>query len=252
MTDEGGFIMRLSLFISLVLLLVFASWSMAADKIIMISAADPPGAEDQGLIDIIAALGFDVESHASSEAQPVDISGAAAVVIGEALSSSSVTDAYKDVPIPVVITESYILDDMQFAAGDATFNADADTTIVIADPAHPIAGGLTGEVQIATEAADVCSASELQGDVHVIATVKANGHPCLATYEEGAADMNGAAVPARRVFVFLFAGLIPNLTDEGRDLVGNSVLWALGMSPSAVTPEGAATATWGALKADYH
>jgi hypothetical protein len=244
--------MRLSLFISLALLLVFASWSIAAEKVIMISADDPPGEADQGLIDIIAGLGFDVESHASGETQPVDISGAAAVVIGEALGSGSITDAYKDVPIPVVITEAYILDDMKLAT-NGTFNTDPDTTIVIVDPSHPIAGGLTGDVQVvSSDVGNICSTSDIQGDAHVVANVKVNGHTALATYEAGALDMDGAAIPARRVFVFLFADMIPVLTDEGRGLVERSVLWALGMSASAVTPEGTATATWGALKADYH
>jgi len=242
--------MRLSLLTSLILLLLFASWAIAADKIIMISAADPPGPEDQGLIDRVAALGFDVESHASGEAQPVDISGAVAVIIGEKLGSGDITDAYKDVPIPVVITEAYVLDDMQLAT-DGTFNADEDNTIIIVDPDHPIAGGLTGEVQIASEVAGICSTSDIQGDAHIIANVRANGHTCLATYEEGARGMDGVPVPARRVFVFLFADLIPNLTDDGWGLVERSVLWALGMSTTAVTPDGAVAVTWGDLKAHY-
>jgi hypothetical protein len=244
--------MRLPLFTSLIFMLLFASWSMAVDKIIMISAADPPGAADQALIDHVAALGFEVESHSQDEAQPVDISGAAAVIIGEALSSGNVSSAYKDVPIPVVITEPYVLDDMQLAT-DGTFNETPDKTIVIVDPDHPIAGGLTGEVEIASEVPpDICSTSDIQGDAHVVATVLANGHTCLATYEEGAKGMDGVPVPARRVFTFPFETLIPLLTDDGWGLVERSVLWALGMlSETAVTPEGAAAATWGDLKAHY-
>lgn len=243
--------MRLSLFSSLVFLLLFASWSMAADKIVMISADDPPGAEDQAVIDHVAALGFDVESHSQNEAQPVDISGAVAVVIGEALGSGSITDAYKDAAIPVIITESYVLDDMQFAT-DGTFNTDLDNTIVIVDPAHPIAGGLSGEVEIASAVADICSTSDIQGDVHVVANVKANGHTTIACYEQGAKGMDGVAVPARRVFVFAHAVLIPLMNDTGWGLVERSVLWALGrLSETAVNPEGAAATTWGDLKAHY-
>lgn len=243
--------MRLSLVTSLILSLLFASWSMAADKIIMISAADPPGEADQALIDHVAALGFDVESHSQDEAQPVDISGAAGVLIGEALGSGNITGAYKDAPIPVIITETYVLDDMQLAT-DGTFNTTPDKAIVIVDPAHPIAGGLTGEVEIAAEEIDICSTSDIQGDVHIIATTLIGGETCLATYEEGAKGMDGVAVPARRVFLFPHANMIPLLTDAGWGLVERSVLWAMGMlSETAVTPEDAVAETWGAIKADY-
>ena len=83
--------MRKYMFTSLILVLIFASWPVAAETIIMISAAEPAGVEDQMLIDRIAALGFDVESHSQDEAQPVDTSGAIAVIIGEALGSGSIT-----------------------------------------------------------------------------------------------------------------------------------------------------------------
>ena len=238
-------------FTFLILLLVFVSWSAFADKIIMISADEPPGAADQALIDRVVDLGFDVESHSQNEAQPVDISGAAAVLIGEALGSGNITNAYKDVTIPVIITEAYVLDDMQFAT-DGTFNTSPDKSIIIVDGRLPIAGGLTGEVQIASEEADICSTSDIQGDAHIIAQTVVSGDVCLATYEKGAIGMDGVAVPARRVFVFSHAVMIPLLTDDGWGLVERSVLWALGMLPvlpeTSVNPAGRAATTWGRLK----
>jgi hypothetical protein len=217
-----------------------------AVKIIMISADEPPGAADQTLIDRVAALGFEVESHSQNEAQPVDIAGAVAVLIGEALGSGNITNAYKDVAIPVIITEAYVLDDMQFAT-DGTFNTSPDKSIVIVDASHPIAGGLTGEVEIASQEADICSTSDLQGEAEIIARTVVSGDVCLATYETGAKGMDGVPVPARRVFLFPHANLIPNLTDDGWGLVERSVLWALGVL-ATVNPQGAVTTTWGGLK----
>jgi len=245
--------MRLFLSVSLVLLLILASWSIAgAAKIIMISAADPPGAEDQAVIDHVAALGFDVESHASGEAQPVDTSGAVAVVIGEALGSSDVADAYKDTTIPVVITETYVLDDMRLAT-DGTFNTDDTQTLTIVAPGHPIAGGLTGDVEVSTVlSGGVCSTSDIAGSAEIVAQVKENGHTAIACFEAGAADMDGNPIPARRVFVFAYAPMIPTFTDDAWGLVERSVLWALDMlSGAAVNPEDAAAVTWGGLKASY-
>lgn len=244
--------MRQFLLTSLIFALIFASWPVAADTIIMISADEPPGAADQAVIDHIAALGFDVVSHASGEAQPVDVSGAVAVIIGEALGSGSITDAYKDTSIPVIITESYILDDMQFATGDAVFNATPDNFIDVVDPGHPIAGGFSGQVQIASEVADICSTTEAQGATSVIATTVAGGEICLAAYEVGAMGLDNVPVPARRVFTFHHAALIPFMNDDGWGFLERSVLWALDrLDSSAVTPEDAVAATWGDLKANY-
>jgi hypothetical protein len=239
------------LLISLLLMLLFASWTIAADTIVMLGAAVPFAGADAELKAHVEALGFEVEEHSQDEAQPVDISGAAGVLIGEALGSSNITDAYKDAPIPVIITEAYVLDDMRFAT-DGTFNAAQDMALTIVDPAHPIAGGLSGNVDIASAAIDICSTSDIQGDVHVVANVLANGHTAIACYEEGANDMDGAPVPARRVFVFIHELITPLLNDAGWGLVERSVLWAMGaLSETAVTPEAAVATTWGDLKADY-
>lgn len=243
--------MRKYIFTSLILMLIFASWPVAAEKIIMISADEPPGAADQALIDHVAALGFDVESHPQNEAQPVDTSGAVAVIIGEAISSGNIADAYKNTAIPVVITEAYVLDNMQLAT-DGTFNTTPDKSIIIIDSGHPIVSGFSGTVDIASEVADICSTSDILGEVNIIATTAIGGEVCLATYEKGAKAADNVPVPARRVFVFAHAVLIPFLNDAGWTIVENSVLWALGrLSGAAVTPEGAVAATWGDLKADY-
>ncbi len=242
--------MRLLFSTSIVLLLILASWSSAvgAGRIVMIGAAVPFDGADLALKERVEALGFTVTEHSQDEDDPVDITGAVGVIIGEALGSGNVADGYKDVPIPVIITEAYVMDDMKLAAGD--FNTAPDTTLTIVDSAHPIAGGLSGDVDIATEAFDVCSVSEILGDAQVVATVKSTGHTALAAYEAGAGDQDGNPLPARRVFVFLFEGLVPVLTDPGWGLVERSVLWALDMA-SPVSPEGAAAVTWGELKADY-
>ncbi len=239
------------LFTFLVLVFLAASWTIAADTIVMIGAAVPFSGADAELKAHVEALGYQVEEHSQDEAQPVDISGAAGVLIGEALSSSNVTDAYRDAPIPVIITEAYVLDDMKFAT-DGTFNAAQDMALTIVDPAHPIAGGLSGNVDIASAAADICSTSDILGDAHVVANVLGNGHTAIACYEEGANDADGVPVPARRVFVFIHELITPLLNDAGWGLVERSVLWAMGaLSETAVTPEAAIATTWGDLKADY-
>ena len=241
--------MRRYFFTSLVLVLIFASWS-TADTIIVITAEDPPGAPDQALIDHITPLGFEVVAISSAQAQPVDVSGAICVVIGEALGSSTILGAYKDVALPIVITETYILDDMQLAP-DGTFVDTTDISIIIVDPDHPIAGGLTGEVEIFSQASQTLSTSDIQGDVDIIASTVA-GDTYLAAYETGALAMDGVAVPAPRVYMGLQSGAAASVTDVGWGLFERAVLWSVGqLSGASVTPEEAIATTWGDLKAHY-
>ena len=243
--------MRRYLFTSLLLVLIFTSWATAA-TIIVIAKELPAGAPDQALADHVAALGFDVEIHSSAEAQPLDVSGVVAVVIGEALSSGSMSDFYRDVAIPLVICESYILDEMKFSPDGTSYNGTDDMSLVIVDPDHPIAGGLTGTVEVTSQVAQIVSSPDVQGDVNIIATTEISGEASIFTYETGALDIEGVPVPGPRVFVFLHENNTEFVTDDGWGLIERSVLWAVGqLDGAAVTPEEAIATTWGDLKALY-
>ena len=242
--------MRLIFFLSLVFLLGFAGWATAA-KIVMVAANDPLNASDTDLKAHLEALGFEVEAHSTNEAQPVDTSGADGVLVCESVSSGNVTNAYRNVAMPLMTSESYILDDIKLAP-DGTFDHAVGTGITIVDPSHPIAGGLSGDVKVAAVAAEICSCSGIAVEGAIIANSQASGKPCIAAFEAGAVDMEGVAIPARRVYYFAHNNLIPSLTPEGWELVENSILWAMGMLDStAVSPDGSAATTWGTLKTGY-
>lgn len=239
------------LFASLILLLLFAGWSIAADKIILLVGEIPLCAEDVPVNALLEEMGFEVEPHSHDEPQPVDTSGAAAMVILASVSSGNITSAYKDVPVPIVTPEIFIFDEMQLAP-DGSFTHDFDQTIVIVDTGHPITGGMTGEVEVASAPIDMMACSDLRGDVQIVANVLGTGNACIASYEKGAKAMDGSEVPARRVSVFPNTSALPLLTDDGWKLIENSILWALGELGMSVDSKGSVTATWGALKTYYH
>jgi hypothetical protein len=240
--------MRSSLLISLAVLFVFASWAIAADKVILIAGAIPLAAGDAAFKTHLEKLGYTVEEHNQTEKQPVSIVGAAAVYVLESISSANIANAYKTAAIPVITTEAYILDDMKFAP-DATFDTTAGTTLTIEDATSPIAGGLKGEVKITTTAAEICSCSGMAVQGKVIAKAGTSKFPCLITFEKGMKDMDGTAIPARRVFAFAHTNLLPNLTNEGWGLIERSFLWAMGkLSETPVEPVDKLSITWGGIK----
>ena len=220
--------MRFYFLVSLILLLLFTSGAMAT-RIVLVAGSVPLIAEDEIIKGYLEDIGCEVEPHGDDEeAHPVDISGADAVYISESVSSVNITDAYKDAPIPVIVSESYVLDDMQFAPDGTFVLPENQTRIVIEDPAHPIAGGLTGEVEVLSSPAMIQSCSDMQGDVHIVATI--NDNPCIAYYEAGATLMDGSVTPDRRVFIFPHTNSISaGLTDAGWKLMQRSVCWALAL-----------------------
>jgi len=96
----------------------------------------------------------------------------------------------------------------------------------------------------------MCSCSGFKVDGHVLANAKVVGFPCLVTFEKGINDMDGKALPARRVFAFAHSNLVPNMTKEGWQLLERSVLWALGkLNETPVDPTQKLSLTWGEAKA---
>jgi hypothetical protein len=131
------------------------------------------------------------------------------------------------------------------------------TSILIADPPHPIAtvgdltvGDLTGEVQVIDSPAYIQSCSNMEvdvPDVQIVATV--GGNACIASYETGVTLVDGSVTPARRVFIFIHTNTVSaGLTNEGWGLMERSVQWAMGQLTS-VTSAGKLATAWGVIKA---
>ena len=248
------------LFTCLALLILSANWVIAAEGTIILISSGLPGGNDATTITHLEGLGFEVEVHSEGEGQPVKTSGAAAVFIAESVTSGNVAGAYKDSPVPVVICESWLLDEMGFVegvwnaeGGGCPFVKNPDLSVTIADANHPIAGGLSGNVDIVTGAGQIltCVVEELPENTDIVATI-ANGDAALSCCEKGTKYADGSVMPARRVISFLHDSAIPLLTDDGWTLIENSVLWAVGAIGSvggAVDPRETMTTTWAALKA---
>ena len=240
--------MRLFLLTTLVLLVFLATFAMAADKIVLIGSTVPLGASDELIKTHLTTLGFTVEAHSQDEAQPVALTGAAGVFISESVGSALITSLYNKVAIPIINTEAYILDDWKVTP-DTAFDVTAGTLVTILDPTNPIAGGLKGDVKISSADAAIGSCQNFKVDFKAVAKATASGFPCLATFEKGIKDMDGNPTPARRVFSFGQAVLIPTLTKEGWTLIENTVLWALGrLGTTAVEPTKKLSLTWGSIK----
>ncbi len=240
--------MRSHLLVSLVMLLALVSLTLAADKIVYLGDTAPLPFDDMAFVAILEEMGFEVEGHSDEEKQPVDTEGAVLVFVSRSTASGNISSNYNDQTIPVIMAESHAWDEMKFAT-DGTYIENNIQTIVIVDEAHPIAGGLKGEVEITSSIALFMSSSDWQGDAQIVANVP-NETGALVCYEEGAELSDGSKTPARRVGIFTSRNTFPVLTDDGRGLLERTILWALGRLEKSVDPESALAITWGSVKSN--
>ena len=237
--------MRCYITVSLILLFLYSGLGIAADKLILIGKDNPINNNDQILMGHLTGLGLDVEYHSEPEKHPVDTKGAVGVFISESVTSANIGPAY-DLPIPVIMSEPGLIDDMKMGIGQDAASA---TSIEIVDPNHSITKGFNGVVKVLTQPGVLECASALEGEAHTLAVLAGDpGMTMLFVYEKGA-QMQGQKAPARRVFVFNEQNSNPLMNNDGWTIIERAVIWVLGTAAS-VSYEGTLATSWGALKSD--
>lgn len=237
--------MRCYVGISLLLLFLGSGQAMALDKLILIGKDNPINNSDQILMGHLTALGLNVEYHSEPEKHPVDIKGAVGVFISESVTSGNIGPAY-DLPIPVIMSEPGLIDDLKMGIGQDVANA---TSIAIVQQNHPITKGYQGVVKVLSQPETLASASALEGDAQILAVLAGDaGIKLLFVYEAGA-QMQTEKAPARRAFVFNEQSSTPFVTDDGWTLIERAVTWVLATA-APVSNQGTLTTTWGAIKSD--
>jgi hypothetical protein len=122
--------------------------------------------------------------------------------------------------------------------------ADGRDSLHIREAAHPIAGGLTGQVKVYDTLYSL-NYGKVAPDATVVASVDPDGaFPTLFVYEKGDKLIDGTTVPNKRIGLYLgqVAALAANwnpeigyLTEDGKTLLFNTINYAIGASSSAIT-----------------
>jgi len=234
------------LLIVFVLLAIFAEFSLAAEKVILVGSGAPADIDDP-IVQRLKKMGFSVEAHAHDEKHPVNLTGASLVFISESTTSTNLAGAYKDCAVPVVNCETWIYDDMGFAPNDTGFNSDIGDTLKIVKRDHPITEGLAKEIKVYNEAIILMTANNLGGDLIVLATRADNENlVAISVYEKGAKTVTGQT-KACNVNMFVHSTAWASLTTDSWKLVERSVLYAMGRL-LAVEPSGKLATTWARMK----
>jgi glucose/arabinose dehydrogenase/PKD repeat protein len=194
------------------------------------------GAGDAAVKARLESIRYVVEVRA--ETAPVSEADGQLVVISSTVSAGAIGSRFRDVALPVVAWEASAFDDMGLTgpvSGSDFGEQKSKTSLVIADPAHPLAGGLTGTRTVVSSAqtfkwgrpaASAVRAAHLGGD---------GTRPTVFGYEADAAMVAGTAAE-RRVGLFLHDGSPSVLTADGWKLFEAAVNWADGIEPPPPPP----------------
>jgi len=253
----------------------------ASGKILFLGAnADLSGTDDASTVALLRAAGYTVTPFTATGPDGPDAMRAAAVgqdviMISESLGSGTVLEPvgdpvvqkfiYRDTDIPIISWEAFMWDNAEWTSHPVDFSNEfsffgntgrtEDTqpddlklpfdSLYIKQPAHPIAGGLTGKVKVYDPPYSLNYAKP-SADADVVASVRENGEfPCIFVYEKGDKLVDGTVCPNKRIGLFtgqvaaLTANWNPELrwfTEAGKTLLLNTVKYAVGTTGPAPGP----------------
>lgn len=199
-------------------------------------------------------LGFNVQTVHHQLSQPADTAGMDAIFISESVWSGEVADKFKGVRMPVVNAEVFTWDDVQWIPQGLPVDVDMGfgnaSSIQVAHKTHPILGGAeTFELKVyddppAGEGANQIGYAVPTADAEILATLSASfrgpdGQPLppssadrsratLFVLEPGDQLEDGTTVWARRASFFAHRNGSENLSETGKKLFINTILWAVG------------------------
>jgi hypothetical protein len=156
------------------------------------------------------------------------------VVVSGSSVANMVAGKYQGVAIPVVCLEPAITGPMKLTAnGPNGSGTTATTQIVITNPMHPIAAGLSGTVTVMTMTSMMSQlswATPAATATQIATLVNAPTRATVYAYEKGTM-MVGAVAPARRVGLFVHVEVPSRLTEDGWKIFDAAVDWALAPPP---------------------
>ncbi len=184
---------------------------------------------DQKISDSIELLGFEVEMINALVAGASGVGDADFIVISSSVSSGQLGAKFRDSPVPVIVCEPFLFDDMSLTGGvqgldyEQGFN---QTQVVVSAAAHPLAAGLVGTVSVVSDGSGFLSWGRPGGQVLGIGHLVGNpGRSAIMAIEKGGLLVNGNPAAERRVGLFLGDNTAENFTASGQALLDAAISW---------------------------
>jgi lysophospholipase L1-like esterase len=208
---------------------VQATLAVEPPSALFVAAAGPLNAPDAALVGRLEAMGYVVDVVSDTAVTAAQAATKRLVLISASVNSGAVGTKLTNVAVPVIVWESFLFDDLRLTSGAANVEfgyQSGQTLLSIVNPAHPLAGGLSGTPAVFGSAANMAFGQPAASAV-VVATIATNAtRATIFGYDTGAGMFQGLVAPARRVALFLSDATGNVLSAQGLDLFTAAVLWA--------------------------
>ncbi len=180
---------------------------------------------DQFFVERLEVQGHDVTVVGDLD-EPDFVPGVELFIISNDIGSGNVVPDFFDEPRPIIVWEQALFDELAISTSGAE---ETDSVIEIENPDHPLAAGLSGQVEIYQDIQQITRIGEDWADgLEVIASIF--DLPVITVLEQGAVDFNGSNVEGQRITIFARDASDGELyTDDGLALLDASVNYALGI-----------------------
>jgi hypothetical protein len=221
--------------LALLLPIALATAAPAAGKkllfVVQVKAAAPTAAADALIRTHLESLGYAVSTADQRDPVP-PVAGVDAIVISSSVSAHVLEGKYRDVAVPIVTWESYILPHMHLTGRreDGDYGTlPKNRYLWMVNAPHPLSAHLpAGLLNVYQRGAPMNWGRPGLGAA-IIATLPGDpGKALIFGYEKGATMDDDHLAPARRVFVFLDNATFGDLNPAGLALFDAAVHWAAG------------------------
>ena len=204
-----------------------------------VSGGQPTAAGDIAVRNRLMSLGHTVTTVLDSAGAATDTVGKNLVVISSSVQSGDMANyavnSLLRLPLPIIDYEPALFDELLMGASGN--NVDFQTSLIIADPTHPLAAGFSGTKMVYSTAGQMAFgvAFTLGSDATVVATSEA-GDPAIFNYDLGdrLSDESTLAA-ATRIGFYFNAVSVPGANSDGFRLFDAAVDHALIPEPSTIT-----------------
>ncbi len=192
----------------------------------VVSNAASLNAGDTAVKTRLEGLGYTVTLKTATASATSDATGKTLVLISSSVASGDVNTKFKSVTVPVITWEYALYDDMAMTntTSGTDYGYNTGTSMVITSASHPLAGGLSGTVNLYNTSTNIPFGVPSANAINVGTVSSTSTRKLEFAYDKNAAMVGGFTVNARRVGLFLVDTATP--TTDAWTLFDAAVSWS--------------------------
>ena len=179
----------------------------------------------------LEGLGYSVTVKDDYYCQSSDSNDKGLVLISSTCNSGYVGSKFRDVAVPVIVWEGYLMDDMKMTGSTVNYHFGSMNYVskmTINDSNHPICQGMSGNITLFNNCSKTVTWGKPSSGASRIGYAPGNPNCVMMYTYDSDSDMAGMRAPARRVGMYLHDDSAPYFSSSSWLIFDRTVQWASG------------------------